>query len=35
VPRGWVDVVQIAFMPDKMFSDEDYDLSLDDVELVK
>jgi chitinase len=35
VPRGWVDVIQIAFMPDKLFSDEDYDLSVDNVELVK
>jgi chitinase len=35
VPRGWVDVIQIAFMPDKLFSDEDYDLSIDNVELVK
>jgi hypothetical protein len=35
IPRGWVDVIQIAFMPDKLFSDEDYDLSVDSVELVK
>ncbi len=35
VPRGWVDVIQIAFMPDVLFSDEDYDLSIDNVELVK
>ncbi|HEX9298084.1 MAG TPA: CIA30 family protein [Polyangiaceae bacterium] len=35
VQRGWVDVIQIAFMPDVLFSDEDYDLSIDNVELVK
>jgi GH18 family chitinase len=35
VARAWVDVTSIAFMPDILFSDEDYDLSLDDVQLVK
>jgi chitinase len=35
VPRGFVDVTSIAFMPDVLFSDEEYDLSIDDVELVK
>ncbi len=35
VPRGWVDVTSIAFMPDVLFSDEDYDLSIDNVELLK
>jgi hypothetical protein len=35
VPRGWVDVTSIAFMPGALFSDEDYDLGIDDVELFK
>jgi hypothetical protein len=35
VPRGWVDVTSIAFMPDTMCSDEDYDLGVDDVRLVR
>jgi len=35
VPRGWVDITSIAFMPDVLFSDEDYDLSIDNVELLK
>jgi hypothetical protein len=35
IPRGWVDVTAIAFMPHALFSDEDYDLGIDDVELVK
>jgi hypothetical protein len=34
-PRGFVDVTSIAFMPGVSFSDEDYDLSIDNVELVK
>jgi chitinase len=35
VPRGFVDVTSIAFMPGVSFSDEDYDLSIDNIELVK
>jgi len=35
IQKGWVDVIQIAFMPGITFSDEDYDLSVDNVELVK
>ena len=32
--RGFVDVTSIAFMPGVSFNDEDYDLSVDNVELV-
>jgi len=31
----WVDVSGISFAPTATFNDEDFDLSIDDVELVK
>src|SRR5205823_5041760 len=35
IARAWVDVTSIAFMPDALFNDEDYDLAVDDVVLTK
>jgi hypothetical protein len=31
---GWYDVTGIAFTPGPQFNDEDFDLWVDDVELV-
>jgi len=33
--KAWVDVSGISFAPTATFNDEDFDLSIDDVELVK
>jgi chitinase len=33
--KAWVDVAAIAFSPTAQFNDEDFDLSIDDIELVK
>jgi len=33
--KVWVDVSGISFAPTATFNDEDFDLSIDDVELVK
>jgi hypothetical protein len=35
IQKGWVDVTGIRFLPDAQFSDEDYDISIDNLELVK
>ncbi|HTC19630.1 MAG TPA: hypothetical protein VK859_02210, partial [bacterium] len=36
VPPGWADVRQIQFSPDaSVFSDEDFDLWVNDIELLK
>jgi hypothetical protein len=34
-PLAWNDVTAISFQPGKAFDDEDYDLSVDKVELVR
>lgn len=36
VPMGWADVRQFQFAPDAgVFSDDDFDLWVDNIELVK